>query len=139
MRFWDSSAIVPLLVEEPETARREQGLREDSEILLWYSTPAEIESALNRRRREGVLLPEDDRIARGKLRLLEEAWHEVQPTLAVRDRALRLLRVHALRAADAFQLSAALVACAEQTRDCSFYTADGRLREAAAAEGFTVA
>jgi predicted nucleic acid-binding protein len=63
---------------------------------------------------------------------------EVQPTTAVRDRALRLLRVHALRAADAFQLAAALIACEEQPRDSFFYTGDQRLAAAAQAEGFTV-
>ena len=56
----------------------------------------------------------------------------------VRSRALRLLRVHSLRAADAFPLAAALVAFAERTTGRHFLTGDSRLGAAALAEGFTV-
>jgi predicted nucleic acid-binding protein len=63
---------------------------------------------------------------------------EVQPTSAVRARALRLLRVHPLRAADAFQLGAALTAFKEATAGNVFLTADVRLAKAAALEGFEV-
>jgi uncharacterized protein len=98
----------------------------------------ELESALNRRRRDGSLTAEDEAPVRRCLERLEESWLEVQPTVTVRDRALRLLRVHPLRAADAFQLGAALIACAEQTRGFMFHTNDARLKEAAAAEGFRV-
>ena len=138
MRFWDSSAITPLLVDEPDSDQRESCLREDGEILVWYGTRAELESALNRRKREGSLGPDDEQSARRRMELLEISWLEVQPTVIVRDRALRLLRVHPLRAADAFQLAAALVACAEQTRGFLYYTNNARLREAAGAEGFHV-
>jgi len=77
-------------------------------------------------------------LARRRPNLLVEAWMEVEPTETVRERALRLLRVHPLRAADALQLSAALVACSEQPRGCVFYSGDLRLKEAAIAEGFIV-
>lgn len=136
MRFWDSSALTPLLVREVDTALRERELREDAVVLVWYGTPAEIESALNRRKRENSLSEKDLTNARRRLELLAEAWVEVQATVAVRERALRLLRTHPLRAADAFQLAAALVACEEHTRGFGFLTGDRRLRTAAAAEGF---
>ncbi|MCF7765716.1 MAG: type II toxin-antitoxin system VapC family toxin [Verrucomicrobia bacterium] len=138
MRFWDSSALVPLLVEEPETRRMERFLAEDITLLVWYGTMAEIESSITRRVREGTLSVEDERLARRKFRMLESAWNEVQPTEDVRRRALRLLRVHPLRAADAFQLAAALVACGENTDGFGFVTGDTRLREAAGKEGFDV-
>lgn len=138
MRFWDSSAITPLLVEETDSLLRENHLREDNDMLVWYGTLAELESALNRRKREGALKPDGERAARRKLENLEDAWLEVQPTVVVRERALRLLRVHPLRAADAFQLAAALVATSEQPRGHVFYTNDARLKDTAAAEGFTV-
>jgi len=138
VRFWDSSALAPLLVEEHDSGLREAQVREDREILVWFGTPAELESALSRRRREGRLAGAEERHARARLDMVSRSWREVQPTILVRDRAVRLLRVHPLRAADAFQLAAALVACEEQTRSSVFLTGDARLREAAEAEGFTV-
>lgn len=139
MRFWDSSAIVPLIVTEKESDIRCQACLTDPDILVWYGTLAEIESAIQRRRREGVLVSEQENLARVKLKALSQQWHEVQPTPEVRDRALRLLRTHPLRAADAFQLAAALVVCSERTSGFYFYSGDQRLRTAAAAEGFEVA
>jgi len=53
----------------------------------------------------------------------------------VRSRALRLLEVHPLRAADACQLAAALVATQEDPVNLTF---DKRLAEVAQKEGFTV-
>jgi hypothetical protein len=63
---------------------------------------------------------------------------EVQPTEAVRARALRILSVHALRAAAAFELAAALIWCQERTQGVSFVSIDEPLRLAAALEGFRV-
>ncbi len=137
MRFWDTSAITPLLVEEDDSERREQQLEGDSTMIVWYGTPAEIQSALSRRRREGALNAQAERFAMARWAELAVSWAEVEPLRLVRDRALRLLRVHPLRAADALQLAAALVACTEQTTAFEFLTADRRLREAALAEGFT--
>jgi len=51
---------------------------------------------------------------------------------------VRLLRIHPLRAADAFQLAAALVACEERPAGFSFLTGDERLGEAAENEGFAL-
>ena len=137
MRFWDSSALTPLLVDEAESVDREQALAEDSGIVVWYATPAEIESAIARRGREGMPTSVE-RAARARLRVLAASWYEVQPTNAVRERAIRLLRVHPLRAADAFQLAAALIAFREQPADAAFLTGDERLRRAAEREGFDV-
>ncbi len=138
MRFWDSSAITPLLVEEADSGRREEALRADAAMLVWYGTLAEIESALCRRLRENPECSDAVDMARKKLHHLAESWMEVEPTRTVRSRALRLLRVHPLRAADAFQLAAALVAFAERTTGRHFFTGDSRLGAAALAEGFTV-
>lgn len=137
MRFWDSSALTPLFVDESDSDLREGQLQEDPVVVVWYATRAEIESALNRRKREGSLAGEHEAIARDRLAQLEEAWLEVQATVFLRERALRLLRTHPLRAADAFQLAAALAMCSERTRGVMFLTGDQRLREAAFAEGFS--
>ena len=138
MRFWDSSAIAPLLAEETASRPREAQLHEDAEIPVWYGTWAELESAICRRERESSIDPEQAAMARTRLSVLTRAWLEVQPTSWVRERAIRLLRVHPLRAADAMQLAAALVAFKERTAGNRFLTADLRLAKAAILEGFAV-
>jgi hypothetical protein len=138
VRFWDSSAIAPLLAEETASRPREAQLREDAEIPVWYGTWAELESAICRRERESSIDPEQAAMARTRLSVLTRAWLEVQPTSWVRERAIRLLRVHPLRAADAMQLAAALVAFKERTAGNRFLTADLRLAKAATLEGFAV-
>ncbi len=139
MRFWDASALTPLLVREPDTKLRESQLRADGRILVWYGTAVEIESALCRRKRDGSLSADAEVLARARLADLVAGWAEVEPLRTVRDRACRLLRVHALRSADAMQLAAALVAAGERPQGFTFLTGDVRLRGAAEAEGFSAA
>ena len=138
MKFWDSSAITPLLVVEADSSLREQQLAADSTMLVWFGTLAEVESSLARRKRNGELPPDDELRARRHFDELSAHWTEVSPTNEVRARAIRLLRVHPLRAADAFQLAAALIFCREQPQHLTFLTADQRLRTAANLEGFPV-
>jgi predicted nucleic acid-binding protein len=78
----------------------------------------------------------DTRAAEARLRQLERLWVEVEPTQTVRRQAERLVRLHPLRAADALQLAAALVACHHEPGTLPFLTADERLAEAAQREGF---
>jgi predicted nucleic acid-binding protein len=137
MIFWDSSALAPLLVTEADSERRENTLAEDADIIVWYATPAELESAIARRRRQGMPA-EEEAAARNRLNMLAASWFEIQPTKAVRERAIRLLRVHPLRAADAFQLAAALAACRERPAGSTLLSGDERLRHAAEREGFKV-
>ncbi len=139
MKYWDSSALVPLLVEEAESRGRRAILREDPLILTWWLSRAECASALNRLHRDGSLSGRGLDKALARLQTLSAAWAEVQPGEAVRSRALRLLRLHPVRAADALQLSASLVACEENPSSLAFVCGDGRLAEAARKEGFAVA
>jgi len=138
MNFWDSSAIIPLLVAENDTALRESQLRATPDVLVWCGTQAEIESAICRRLRETSLNATQAAHARARLQILAKSWLEVQPTPLVRARAIRLLRVHPLRTADAFQLAAALAAFNEITAGNIFLTADLRLADAASLEGFAM-
>ncbi len=69
---------------------------------------------------------------------LERSWSTVVDVPHVLARARRVLAAHALRAADACQLAAALHACREQPHTMSFATLDERLAEAAHQEGFHV-
>ncbi|MCC5808389.1 MAG: hypothetical protein JJU00_18825 [Opitutales bacterium] len=107
-------------------------------MLVWFGTPVELESALSRRLRDGSLSHANEALARARRADRAQSWLEVEPLSVVRDRAMRLLRKHPLRAAAALQLAAALVACREQTRLFGFLTGDVRLREAARLEGFAV-
>jgi hypothetical protein len=138
MKFWDSSAIVPLLVYEPESERRESQLDESGSLFVWWGTRVECVSALQRRLREGGLKPAEFGRGRKRLMTLAEEWFEVIPGEMVRERAERLLGAHSLRAADSLQLAAALVACSERTVGSVFHTSDSRLGSAAEAEGFAV-
>lgn len=132
MRFWDSSAIVPLLVPQPSTPAIEDLVAADAEMLVWWGTSVECISALARLESEGAMSPRDVAMAQARLRALAQAWHEVQPHERVRARAERLLRVHPLRAADALQLAAAIEAAAGSPTE--FVCLDRRLGDAASRE-----
>lgn len=136
MRFWDSSAILPLALDEPSSAAMASLLREDADVVLWWGTPLECASALARAVREGRIGAGVEREGRGMVETLRERAYEIQPSGAVRQRAMRLVAVHPLRAGDALQLAAALVWCREQPDGAGFVSLDGRLSEAATREGF---
>jgi len=108
VRFWDSSAIVPLLLEQPSSARARRLLREDPDVVAWWGTSVECASAVARLRREGQLEASDEAAALRILERLRRGWYEVLPGDSVRALALRVLRLHPLRSADALQLAAAL-------------------------------
>jgi uncharacterized protein len=138
VKFWDTSAVVPLCVIEPSTGIVKSILTGDPSIVVWWATRTECVSALNRQTREGSLRIEDERQAHHVLRQLADAWTEVQPSEILRGTAERLLAVHALRAADAFQLAAALHWCQRQPVNRELVSFDTRLRDAAYKEGFTI-
>jgi predicted nucleic acid-binding protein len=107
MRFWDSSAIVPLLVAEPSTRALVDEFVRDPELVVWWGTEVECVSALARLEREDLIDARAMGEALARLDGLALAWHEIQPGARARQVAVRLLRTHNLRAADAFQLAAA--------------------------------
>ncbi|MCY3694849.1 MAG: type II toxin-antitoxin system VapC family toxin [Chloroflexi bacterium] len=136
MRYWDSSALVPLLVDEPSSGARRSLLESDPVIVTWWGTPLECEAALARLGRQPGYGPASSQAARSALSELAGDWFEVSPGNQVRSRASRLLRVHPLRAAAALQLAAALVAVREHSSAIEFVCNDERLAEAARLEGF---
>lgn len=135
--FWDSSALVPLLLPEESSEALTRLLADDPEPVIWWATPLECQSALQRRHRENPLPADQLSAAIERLRQLVQHADTIAPTDELRRRAARLLSFHPLRAADALQLAAALVWCEEQPHGESFVTLDARLREAASKEGFT--
>ncbi|MEO7103140.1 MAG: PIN domain-containing protein, partial [Gemmatimonadaceae bacterium] len=108
MRFWDSSALVTLVLDQPRTAQARELHTQDPELVVWWASSIECASAIARLHRDGQLTATDEAQARGLLTTLRASWFEVQPGDAVREQALRVLRLHPLRAADATQLAAAL-------------------------------
>lgn len=138
MKFWDSSALLPLLVEEGRSAACRHVLRRDRSIAVWALTSVELTSALHRQHREGALTAEGLEEALARLDSAAAKWTEVEALVTVRERAVRLLAVHPLTSADGLQLAAALVLAGERPRGRGFVCADVRLAAAARAEGFSV-
>ena len=138
VRFWDASAIIPLLADEPTREQRLELLEADPDVLAWWGTPVEIASALARREREQLLTADEVEAALESARALAESWHEIVPSATVRRTAERLLRTHALRAADSLQLAAALIAANHDPATLEIVCLDARLAIAARREGFKV-
>jgi uncharacterized protein len=136
MRFWDSSAIVSLLVTQSSSPAVRAELRRDPGFVVWWATEVECASALARLEREGAIDAGDLAAASDRLAELSASWQEIAPIARVRQIATRLLRMHPLRAADAFQLAAAIVAADDDPRSLPIVTLDDRLARAAEREGF---
>lgn len=137
MNYWDSSALVGLLVEEPSTSTLRDLLDSDPDQTVWCLASVEIASALARRLREGLGGARETSFRSG-WRGLSEYWREIAAIDQVKARSLRLLNTHALRSGDALQLAAALVASDDRPENLPFVCLDDRLRDAARREGFPI-
>ncbi len=137
MKFWDTSAVVPLLTDEATSSLRLRQAEEGG-MLVWWATSVECLSAVQRAVRAGIVSEREYPNIVGHLRELEQHWTEIEPTQQVRLQAERLLRTHPLRAADALQLAAAIIGAEYEPNGMTFLTGDTRLAEAAAKEGFKV-
>ncbi len=138
MKYWDSSAVVPLLTEDATTDRMQAIYGEDSTMIVWWGTPVECMSALARLERDERLDTVSITKAARRLKQMQRLWQEVQPLETLRDIAMRLLRVHPLRAADSLQLAAAIMASEHRPSTLDFVCLDTRLALAAQREGFNV-
>lgn len=138
MKFWDSSAIVPLLVADPTTPFVQALASRDPEMLVWWGSEIECVSVLSRLERAAALDVDGVALASDRLRQLANGWHEIEPSEIVRESATRFLRVHPLRAADALQLAAAFTAAEQRPALLQFVTLDERLAGAARKEGFAM-
>ena len=138
MIFWDSSAILPLCINETMSPAVRAAAMGDPQMVVWWGTRVECLSALSRRLREGIISAAAGKQVRLLLAELARQWHEVLPTETLRRRAERLIMVHPLRAADSLQLAAALSWVREEPGGASLASLDDNLRIAATKEGFTV-
>ena len=138
MKFWDASALVALLVEEPATQPLLELYRKDPVVMAWWGSMVECASAIARLGRDEDLTDADSGEAFDRLASLSAAWHEIQPSDELRESAVRFLRVHPLRAADALQLAAAFTAAERRPSSLGFVCLDDKLVLAAKREGFNV-
>ncbi len=139
MRYWDASALVPLVVAEPNTETVRAWLSEDDHIVTWAWTRTEITSAIERRTRDGVLSRTQRRETLGRFDRFAGSWDEITDVLAVRARANALLARHPLRPPDAGQLGAALLVQEQLAGPLAFVCLDARLALAAEREGLRIA
>lgn len=90
MRFWDTSAVIPLISREPLSDDVRRFLEEAAEVVVWWATCLECVPAISRRAREGSLDPEREAVARALLNDLSESWAEVLPSARLRKRVRSL-------------------------------------------------
>ena len=136
MRFWDTSAIVPLCLDQPTSPSARALLDADPHIATWWASRVECWSTFARLRRERFLDLGGEESARSVLTKLYGSWIEILPGEELRLQAARLLRLHPLRAHDALQLAAALT-WAGHPASGEIVVFDQRLQEAARLEGLT--
>jgi predicted nucleic acid-binding protein len=133
--FWDSSAVVPLGVRQSKSSQL-KALYATSKPVIWWATPVEVASALARLLKTMDIDLAEWRKARGLFLQLDNAWSVVQPSESLRSQASDLVEHYDLRAADAFQLAAALAWCEHKPAGRHFVSLDGKLREASLMCGF---
>jgi predicted nucleic acid-binding protein len=135
--FWDSSALVPLCIQESTSRQVRSHLRRFAPV-VWWASPVEVQSAVARLHRSGAVNDMEKQGALSRLALLRRAWREILPDDSVRELASRLLDVYTLRASDSLQLAAALTWCQQRPAQRRFICGDALLCEAAEAAGFVV-
>ena len=133
--FWDASALVPLCVRQSMTPQA-IALYKSYDAVVWWATPVEIASALARLVRMNQLDAHDWAKAGKLAKSLAGWWSVIQPSDALRATSINLVDRYDLRAADSFQLAAALEWCEYVPQGRVFLTADQRLRDAALLSGF---
>jgi predicted nucleic acid-binding protein len=138
VRFWDSSALVPLLVGEDTSPALEALFQDEQSVAVWWGTEVECASAVARLERMSVLAPAEVNQVFEQLQEIARVWHLIDPVETIRISAKRFLRVHELRAGDALQLAAAFLAAEGHPASLEFVCLDDRLVLAARREGFRV-
>ena len=139
MIFFDSSALLPLFIQEEHSSEMEAIVRNDPSVVLWWGSTIECFSAFARLRRERIINPDQEQEIRGRLLDVKRYWTEIQPGDSVKALAHQLLLIHALSAADCLQLAAALLWADKLPSGHQFVCLDAKLLGAARKEGFVVA
>jgi predicted nucleic acid-binding protein len=82
VKFWDASAVVPLLVTEQSTRRLQALAARDSAMLVWWASAVECVSALSRLEHDGALNRAAMTLALQRLHKLSAGWHEIDERFA---------------------------------------------------------
>jgi predicted nucleic acid-binding protein len=135
--FWDSSALIPLCVQE-RASNTVRALAKQFAPVVWWATKVEIHSAIARLHRSSKLHDDARQAALNRLSVLSRGWREVLPSDKLRAQAEVLLDMYSLRAADSLQLASAMIWCQQRTARQRFVSSDLRLCHAAAEAGFAV-
>jgi predicted nucleic acid-binding protein len=135
--FWDSSVLIPLAVQQPQSAAARL-LYAKYTVVAWWGTEVEIRSGLTRLKRMGQITASEFDQAKQIAEKIIRGWESVTTRPTLTQNACNALELFPLTAADAMQLAAALEACEHAPQEYVFITADQRLAEAARQTGFAV-
>jgi predicted nucleic acid-binding protein len=129
--FCDTSALIKLLIDEPESDQMQQASSDAEAIAVCRITWAEAMAAMARRQREDPMSGDDIDQARGRL---IQTWNdmtivEVRQNLV--ETAGRFADGFALRGYDSVQLAAAHELRKSTEQSLTFASYDRRLRQAA--------
>lgn len=135
--FWDSSALIPLCIKQPQSKTAEVFYVKFS-VAAWWGTEVEIRSGLTRLKRMGEIGVDQFEHAKALAGKIIDSWEPIRWQIDLAGNACKLLELHPLTAADAMRLAAALEACEHMPQGYAFITGDQRLAEAARQTGFAV-
>jgi len=135
LAFWDSSALVKLLVEEAGTDVAVALWDESSGVVASRLAVPEVSAALASAERRGRVDQAAVRNAHDEWRRYADALHFMEVSTEIADRAAVLVVGHPLSGADAVHLATAL---ALREVEPVLATWDRRLATAAVAEGLAV-
>lgn len=138
MSFWDSSAIVPLCVFQPNSNAARSLSRRLPGKFVWRECVVEVSSAFARLQREGLIDEAAHQRSLLRLKQLERNWNVVSQHSRIVELARTFPALYGLKAMDSLQLAAALVWCKEHPKNMDFVSGDGRLLKAAQSVGFTI-
>jgi len=139
VNFWDSTAILPLLLNGPISDELISLLRaEKGKMIVWWGATIECSSAISRLRRMNFLDQDGEAKAREMLRVLQHSWQEISPLDDVREEAIKVVHRYPLKPAESLQLAAAVIWTNHHPAGKRFVSLDGWLREAAITEGFVL-
>lgn len=138
MSFWDTSAIVPLFINEDRSQLARRLWRQFSQRNVWRESSVEVASTIARLAREGVLNEPLRTKTEERFSWIEKEWTIIDPTEKLIGLARMFPSLYGLKSLDSLQLASALIWCKENPKNKDFVCGDGKLLKAAEAAGFTI-
>jgi len=138
MSFWDSSAVVPLCINEDRSQLARKVWRQLTDRNIWRESSVEIASTFARLEREQILNEASRKKAEKRIRLLEKECNTIPATERQIELARTFPSLYGLKTLDSLQLAAALVWCKEQPKNKDFVSGDAKLLRAAETVGFKI-